>query len=393
MSRTESQSGSAEWTDHEADARMPTPPPLRASLALDQIPATFRPFAEAILRGPDPAPGLIRLLGTVGKKAPEGEARDFALLLRRTLPQSARRDRVTESFLYKDYPSWYIRAVNDPYRNAAYRQALESLVTPTTIVFEVGTGSGLFAMMAARAGARHVYTCEKDPHVAAIARENIRRNGLEHRITLFPALYKDLRVGEHLPEPADMVIHEFVAAHFMVQNIGSIIQSIRESLLKPGALVLPSRLSAIGMLVGDTWMLDHTEVPASVEGFDVTGINLLQPSGISLPGPVRIDQPLSAASRLASFDLMAEDAPADSASVVEVEATEEGVASGVLQWVHHRFPDGSVYESRPDLACNWWPYFWPFPKPVPVTRGARVALQVETTATEVFIDLLTPSGG
>ena len=143
--------------------------PLSDRIDLDQVPPSFRPFAEAILRRDDPAPGLIRLLGTLGEKAPDGEARDFALLLRRTLAQSARLDRVSEVYIRDKYPLWYIRAINDRHRNTAYRQALQALVTPDTLVVEAGAGSGLFATLAARAGARHVYACEHAPHVAALA--------------------------------------------------------------------------------------------------------------------------------------------------------------------------------------------------------------------------------
>ncbi len=119
--------------------------PLSDRIDLDDVPPSFRPFAEAILRQDDPVPGLIRLLGTLGEKAPGDEARDFALLLRRTLSQSARLDRVSEVYIRGKYPLWYIRAVNDRHRNAAYRRALRALVTPDTLVVEAGTGSGLFA--------------------------------------------------------------------------------------------------------------------------------------------------------------------------------------------------------------------------------------------------------
>ena len=117
--------------------------PLSDRIELDQVPPSFRPFAEAIPRQDDPAPGLIRLLGTLGEKAPDGEARDFALLLRRTLAQSARLDRVSEVYIRDKYPLWYIRAVNDRHRNAAYRRALQALVTAGVLELAAGvTGGG-----------------------------------------------------------------------------------------------------------------------------------------------------------------------------------------------------------------------------------------------------------
>jgi len=357
---------------------------------LNQVPASFRPFAEALLGEDDPAPGLIQLLGTLGRKTAPEEARDFALLLRRALPPSARRDRVSEVFLRESYPAWYIRAVNDRHRNAAYCAAIETAVTPRSIVLETGTGSGLFAMMAARAGATHVYTCEKDPHVAEIARLNIARNGFRDKITVLESPHEELRVGEHIPRRADILLHEFVASHFMVKEIPKIISRLRNELLTDDAVLLPSRFSAIGKLIGDPWPLDLVRVPDTVEGLDVSAINILEVADVSLPGPVTIETPLSAPVTLADFDPCADDAPTTD-RVVEIEATGSGAASGLLQWVRYEFPDGSVYENRPDLACHWWPYFWPFANAVPVRAGDRLPLKILCSETEVFIDLVTDS--
>lgn len=367
--------------------RVPPQSPLSDRIDLAQVAPSFRPFAEVILRHDDPVPGLIQLLGTLGEKAPAAEARDFALLLRRTLPQSARLDRVSDVFIRGSYPLWYIRAVNDPHRNAAYRQALQSLVTPETLVLETSTGSGLFAMLAACAGARHVYTCEKDPHVAAIARANIERNRLADRITLFECRHEDLRIGEHLPRRADLLVHEFVGAYFLVANIGTMFNRLRAELLTPEALILPNRFAATGMLVGDQWPLASIRVPAAVEGLDVSGINLLAAAEVSLPGPISIELPLSAPRSLAEFDLMSGEGPANGSHLIEFVATADGAATGILQWVQHGFPNGTAYENRPDLACNWCPYFRPFQSPVRLAAGDTLTVRVECNETEIFIDL------
>jgi hypothetical protein len=68
-------------------------------------------------------------------------------------------------------------------------------------------------------------------------------------------------------------------------------------------------------------------------------------------------------------------------------ATADGAATGMLQWVRHGFPDGSAYENRPDLACNWLPNFRPFQSPVPLAAGDTLTVRVECTETELFIDL------
>jgi hypothetical protein len=48
---------------------------------------------------------------------------------------------------------FHFAMMNDHDRNEFYREALEKAVKPTDMVLEIGTGSGLLAMLAAKSGA------------------------------------------------------------------------------------------------------------------------------------------------------------------------------------------------------------------------------------------------
>jgi len=50
------------------------------------------------------------------------------------------------------------------------------------VVFDIGTGSGILAIAAARLGARRVLAVDEDPVAVAVARENVRRNGVGSRV-------------------------------------------------------------------------------------------------------------------------------------------------------------------------------------------------------------------
>jgi protein arginine N-methyltransferase 7 len=99
--------------------------------------------------------------------------------------------------------------VNDHPRNEFFQQALARVISPAAHVLEIGTGSGLLAMIAARLGARHVTAIEANVHMAALARKNIAANGLADRITVLNAMSTDVMPEQLAPHgPADVLVSE-----------------------------------------------------------------------------------------------------------------------------------------------------------------------------------------
>ncbi len=61
-------------------------------------------------------------------------------------------------------------------------EALEDAVTPGVRVLDVGCGSGILSIAAAKLGAREVYALDVDENCVRITNENARANGVERRI-------------------------------------------------------------------------------------------------------------------------------------------------------------------------------------------------------------------
>lgn len=60
--------------------------------------------------------------------------------------------------------------------------ALEDTVYPGARVLDLGTGSGILAIAAAKLGAGRVLALDTDPQAVTVARENVRRNGVADRV-------------------------------------------------------------------------------------------------------------------------------------------------------------------------------------------------------------------
>jgi len=69
------------------------------------------------------------------------------------------------------------QCLTDERRTVKFQEAIDRVVRPGDIVLDSGTGSGILALMAARAGAKKVMAYEFDPFVAKIAAKNIADNG------------------------------------------------------------------------------------------------------------------------------------------------------------------------------------------------------------------------
>src|SRR5215212_1061203 len=93
--------------------------------------------------------------------------------------------------------------IADEKRTDAYVAALQHAITPATVVLDIGTGTGIFAILACRFGARHVYAVEPGEAIH-VARQIAHANGYADRITFI----QDLSTHITLPEPANVVISD-----------------------------------------------------------------------------------------------------------------------------------------------------------------------------------------
>ncbi len=104
-----------------------------------------------------------------------------------------------------DGAQMHTRMLNDRQRTGAYLEAIAAVVLPGDVVLDIGTGTGILALAAARAGARHVYAVEGG-RMGAAAERMFAANGFGKRVTLLRGWSTALT----LPEPADVLISEIL---------------------------------------------------------------------------------------------------------------------------------------------------------------------------------------
>ena len=135
----------------------------------------------------------------------------------------------------------------DHMRSKQFDRAIRNVVRPHHSVLDVGTGSGLLALFAARAGAQRVVAVEFDSYIAEVARENIRNNGYTHIIEVIEADARDycFRRGDAF----DVVIMEMLTTgmvdEFQIQAVNNI---HRQGVVNSATVFVPCRQETFAAL-------------------------------------------------------------------------------------------------------------------------------------------------
>lgn len=353
---------------------------------LDQMPEAEACFREALKLDPKCAPAYASLAQALhDQQRPD----DAMTVIRAGLAQLPGDEDLTFALrlqLSSMVPAWHIPMINDDERNIAYNQALERALHPGDTVLEIGTGSGIVSMMAARAGAAKVITCEILPILAETARAIVAANGYADRITVINKKSTQLRLGEDLPERADLFVSELINVGMLAPNMLSIIRHARENLVKPEARIIPEAATVYGALLQCDHLARINPV-AEIAGFDMSEMDRFRS-----PGYAQIDLASDPHQRLSdrfialSFDFRTDMKEMDSHRLT-VTVTEPGICHGVAFWFDLQMFDDVIYRSESRARTNHWKQAMHFfAKPIAVQPGDRVTLAAGYDNTRIFFN-------
>lgn len=95
----------------------------------------------------------------------------------------------------------------DEERSLAFQKAINNTVKAGDVVVDMGTGSGILAMFAAKAGASKVYAVENDKHNILTLNNTFKVNGLDKILKIIEGDVTKVK----LPEKVDVIIGEMIA--------------------------------------------------------------------------------------------------------------------------------------------------------------------------------------
>ena len=149
----------------------------------------------------------------------------------------------------------HLAMLNDRRRTSSFLTAIREVVSPGDIVLDIGTGTGILAIAAAQAGAKHVYAIEA-ARISESAKALFEANGLADRITLIQGQSTQVT----LPEPADVLVSETIGTEPLEERALEVTRDAVKRLLKRGARLLPSKIKILGrpVTIPDSTLSNYT---------------------------------------------------------------------------------------------------------------------------------------
>lgn len=254
---------------------------------------------------------------------------------------------------------WHFSIVHDEVRNAAFDEALRRIVRPGTRVLDIGSGTGLLAMMAARAGASRVISCEVSPAVAQAAREVVAANGFSDRIRIISKHSDALDLKHDVGGLVDVVVSEVINRDLIGEHVLQVMEGAHR-FLKAGGCIIPAQGSVRVALANYSGL--QRMCMGAIQGFDLSPFNQLAPTWLNIKPHDRGVTLLSEATDLFTFDFASGGPFPEARSSVSLAAQADN-ANGIAQWICLTMDATGRYENHPmghAATSNWAVLFYPF---------------------------------
>lgn len=258
--------------------------------------------------------------------------------------------------------------IRDAGRTDAYARALRAAITPQSVVLDIGTGTGILAMLACRFGARRVFAVEPGDAIV-VAREIAAANGFADRIEFI----QDISTRITLPELADVVVSDLHGVLPLFHQHIVAIADARDRLMVPHGTLIP-RTERLWVSVVES-AAHHREIASpwteNAYDFDMSVARGIVSNTFSRavfePG-----QLLARPVLCGTLDYRTLEDP-DFAADIVLTASRQGTAHGLVVWFDSTLAEGVEFSNAPEGSPHvYGSAFFPWPEAVPLNPGDRI---------------------
>jgi len=267
----------------------------------------------------------------------------------------------------------YGSMIADRVRVGSYAQALRKTVREGSVVVEIGTGPGIFAVLACQLGASRVYAIEPS-EIIQVAREVATANGCADKIVFYEGLSDEVT----LPTRADVILSDLRGVSpFFGRHIPSIVDA-RRRFLSPEGVLIPRR---------DTLWAAIVEAPKDYDKLvgawdcNVLGQDLGPARKLIVNDTQKIrvdpDQLMTIPQLWGTLEYNCIENP-DVQSNLSWRVERTGTGHGILVWFDAELVDGIGFSNAPSAPETvYGSLFLPWTSPVSLLPGQTVSVDLE----------------
>lgn len=274
----------------------------------------------------------------------------------------------------------YGAMIADRVRIRAYAEALRRVITSDSVVVDLGTGTGIFALLACRFGARRVYAIEPSDAIQ-VAREIAAANGFADRIEFHQAMSTEVT----LPERADVIVSDIGGVLPWFQTHLPSIADARRRLMAPGGALIPQQDAVWAAVVEAPDLYARHAAPWEDCGFDLDmaparrlAVNTFK------RGEVTADRLLTEPRRWALLDYGLVDEP-NIRALVQWTVSRAGTGHGIVVGLDRTLAEGIRLSNAPERSDGVGPdsiyqtVFFPWWSPVRLAAEDLVEVELRAT--------------
>ncbi|MCK4565972.1 MAG: 50S ribosomal protein L11 methyltransferase [Candidatus Thorarchaeota archaeon] len=237
-----------------------------------------------------------------------------------------------------------------------FRQAITKIVKSDHQVIDLGTGSGILAILAARQGAR-VTAIDANSESLKYARAAAEQNGVVENIEFVHTHFSDFEPEEK----ADVVLCEMLSSIMLIEQQIPASRYAVKHLLKPNGIILPQQVKLFVIPVQNEILWNRFNIE-----------NLKFPR---IPQTANMKQSIDLADlqELERFDLTKDsDQPLSIDKHLKFEIVQSGTAHGIIGMFESKLYDDITLT----MKDGWRELFMPLPESVDVKVGTRLDVRV-----------------